>query len=188
MANVYDPREWPGRGDGEHRDGQVERLLALDGLRLLDGLDVEAGHGAEAPVGHLAGVRGAHVHGDVEVPGHRRDAAEVVEVAVRDEHGRRREPELGERLDDDVGLVAGVDDQPLLALDDDEAVGLQRAERDGEDFDGIRHGYLEWVGVRHQSVSDGAEDGRPRGRTPCPPAGRHGADGAPYPPTTRYAS
>ena len=103
---------------------------------------------AEAAVGHLAGVLGAHVHGDVEVPGDGSHAAEVVEVTVRDEHGRGREPELGERLDDDVGLVAGVDDQALLPLDDDEAVGLERAEGHGKDFDGFRHGYLEWSGRR----------------------------------------
>ena len=131
------------RRDGEHRDRQIERLFALDGERLFDRFDVEPGHGAETPVGHLAGVFGAHVHRDVEVPGDGRDAAEVVEVTVRDEHGGGSEPELGEGLDDDVGLVAGVDDQTLFPLDDDEAVGLEGAQRHGEDFDGFRHSYLD---------------------------------------------
>ena len=70
---------------------------------------------AEPVVGHLGGVGGAHVHGDVEVPRQRRHAAEVIEVAVGHEDRGRGEAELREGLDHDLGLVAGIDDEPLPA-------------------------------------------------------------------------
>ena len=177
MANVYEPRECPGVGMASTWIGRSSVCSPSMVLRRLDGLDVEAGHGAEAAVGHLAGVLGAHVHGDVEVPRDGRDAAEVVEVAVRDEHRGRGEPELGERLDDDVGLVAGVDDEPLLPLHDDEAVGLERAERHGEDFDGFRHWYLEWSTFGPRAYQTAAKT--------VDRAARRSGGGASQPPTTR---
>ena len=111
MAKVYEPREWPGVGMASTGIGRSSVCSPSMVERRLDRLDVEPGHGAEAAVGHLAGVLGAHVDGDVEVPGEGVDAAEVVEVTVRDEDGGGREPDLVKRLDHDVGLVAGVDDQ-----------------------------------------------------------------------------
>ncbi len=128
-------------------------------------------------------------------------AAEVVEVAVSHEDGGGREAELTEGFDEHVRFVAGVDDETGLALHDDEAIGLQWAEREREDFERFSHLYLGWSGparghaarrasvVRvarawsgpRESVSDGAREGRPRAggrRTAFRPV-------RPQPPTTR---
>ena len=59
-----------------------------------------------------------------------------------DEDGGGREAKFAEGFDEHVRLVARIDDEAGLALHDDEAVGLQRAEREREDFERFSHLYL----------------------------------------------
>jgi len=143
------------RRDGEGRERQVERLLAAQQHRVLEGLDGEARHGIEAAVGHLAGVVGAYVHGDREVPRQRRHGAEMVEVPVGEKDRRRAETELAEGVDHDRRLVAGVDDEAGVGAYHHEAVRLERAERDREDVERFGHGFLLGDGVRALILEDG---------------------------------
>ncbi len=55
----------------------------------------------------------------------------MVEVAVREKDGARSDVEPGDEADDLRGLVAGIHDDRLGTTHQHEAVGLQRAERDG---------------------------------------------------------
>ena len=67
--------------------------------------------------------------------GERRHRADVVEVAMRDEDRFDLEPEVVDRIEDAIGVVAGIDhDRPLGAVGPgDVAVLADRADRKGAD-------------------------------------------------------
>ena len=105
-----------GEDDVELHPGQLQRLAAGDGLVGLVALERP-----EARLGDEAHDVGEHRHLDLRAvdrrPGrrrHRRDGADVVEVAV----GEEDRLDLGagrlDRGEDPLGLLAGVDDQQLV--------------------------------------------------------------------------
>jgi hypothetical protein len=66
---------------------------------------------------------------------HRGDGADVVEVGVGEQDRVDPDPELVDKLQDPLGLLAGIDDQPALRAlaADDEAVLGHRADREHAD-------------------------------------------------------
>ena len=65
--------------------------------------------GAPGKLAQEVGLRGGHPHVDAGLARDRRDAAQVVDVAVRDEDAGRLPAAAGELRLDEVRLVAGVD-------------------------------------------------------------------------------
>src|SRR5699024_1407682 len=81
-------------------------------------------------------VVGVDIRGDAVVVGHLADIPDVVEVAVREQHGPRSEPGLGHLLTDLLlRVLARVDDHALSGVvGHDVAIGLEHPGRKTDDL------------------------------------------------------
>jgi hypothetical protein len=117
--------------------GEVEALAAGDGLVGLVALirpEPRPGHEAH-DVGQHRDLDLGAVHRGPGRRGHRRHRPDVVEVTVGDEDRVDPHPELLDRAEDAVGLLAGVDDQPPLGAVAPQHVAVLGHRTDGEGAD-----------------------------------------------------
>ena len=103
---------------------ELDRLAALE--QVLGGVR-RAGKLAQE-----IGLRGGHPHVDAGLARDRRDAAQVVDVAVRDEHAGRLPAAAGELRPDEVRLVAGVDHGSLRSPFSRHEVAVRLVGAEGE--------------------------------------------------------